>query len=107
MTGESKPDNSLAEIAAVLPFYVVYIFLSGWAFDDYYFRSFGLDPKFLDRNFHDTLVKGFTVIFVGSWVWIPYGLLLLPLFFRYLLRRPWLKLLGTAALALILLFAVY
>ena len=107
MTGELRWYNPLSEISMLLPFYVVYIFLSGWAFDDYYFRSFGLDPKFLDRNFHDTLVKGFTIIFAGSGVWIPYALLLLPLLVKNFPRRPFLRLLSTVALALMLLVTVY
>jgi len=60
---ETKSYNFLSDVSMLLPLCVVYIFLSGWAFDDYYFRFFGLDPKFLDLGFHDTLVRGFTVIF--------------------------------------------
>lgn len=66
----------LTDLTALLPLYVVYIFLSGWAFNDYYFRFFGLDPRFLDLGFHDTLLRGFTVMFVGSaWMWCIYPLL--------------------------------
>jgi hypothetical protein len=66
----------VSELAALLPFYVVCIFLSGWAYDDYYFRLFGIDPRFLDLGFHDTLVKGFTIIFSGAiWLVAPYAAL--------------------------------
>jgi hypothetical protein len=72
--------NFLADVSMLLPLCVVYIFLSGWAFDDYYFRFFGLDPKFLDLGFHYTLVRGFTVIFIGArWLSVLYiALLLIP-----------------------------
>lgn len=63
---ETRSYNFLSDVSMLLPLCVVYIFLSGWAFDDYYFRFFGLDPKFLDLGFHDTLVRGFTIIFAGA-----------------------------------------
>lgn len=106
MPGESK--NPLLELSAVLPFFAIYIFLSGWAFDDFYFRSFGLDPKLLDLNFHDTLVKGFTIAFSGSWwLFIVYALLLLPILLSSSTSSSCAKLLWTTALGIVLLLAVY
>jgi hypothetical protein len=43
--------------------YAGYVFLSGWAFLDSYFRFFGIDPKSLDISFYETLTKGFTPLF--------------------------------------------
>jgi hypothetical protein len=108
MPAEPKSYHPLSELSAVLPFYAVYIFLSGWAFDDFYFRSFGLDPKLLDLNFHDTLVKGFTIAFGGSWwLLIPYALLLIPLFLSSVAWSPRSKLLLTVMAGVVLLLAVY
>jgi len=43
---------------------------------NYYFRFFGLDPRFLDIGFHDTLLRGFTVMLSSSaWMWFIYPLL--------------------------------
>jgi hypothetical protein len=71
----------LTTASQLLTLYVAYVFLSGWSFQDYYFRSFGLDPRVLEFNFQTTLVKGFTVLFThGVGLWWAYGpLLALPL----------------------------
>ena len=108
-SAEAKSFVLLSDISALLPLYVVCIFLSGWAFDDYYFRLFGLDPRFLDLGFHDTLVKGFTIIFAGaSWLTVPYGALLLVTLFLSLIRwPPWVKFLFMAVLFTALLLSVY
>jgi hypothetical protein len=86
----SKDYNFLSDVSMLLPIYVVYLFLSGWAFNDYYFRFFGLDSRFLDVSFHDTLLRAFTLIFAtADWtLWFLYGSLFLvpPLVNRFALR---------------------
>ena len=106
---ETKSYNFLSDVSMLLPLCVVYIFLSGWAFDDYYFRFFGLDPKFLDLGFHDTLVRGFTVIFIGARLLgvLYVALLLVPPFLNISRWRPLIKILLMAALFIALLPAVY
>jgi len=56
----------LSTMSKLLPVYAIYFFVSGWAFWDYYFRYFGIDPRSLDIGFYDTLMKGFTVLFSGQ-----------------------------------------
>jgi hypothetical protein len=106
---ETKNYSFLSDVSMLLPLCVVYIFLSGWAFDDYYFRFFGLDPKFLDVGFHDTLVRGFTVIFIGArWLSTFYvALFLTPPILNISSWRPLIRLLLMAVLFVGLLPAVY
>ena len=44
----------ISSVIRLLPIYVVYVFLAGWTFYDYYFRHFGVNPRSLDIAFHDT-----------------------------------------------------
>ncbi len=86
---ENKDTDGLpSQISGLLALYVVYVFLSGWAFLDYYFRFFGIDPKTLDISLYDTLAKGFTVLFTGgAWLWIVYiALVLLPILLNTILK---------------------
>lgn len=86
---ENKDAGGLpSQIPALLTLYVIYVFLSGWAFLDYYFRFFGIDPKTLDISLYDTLAKGFTILFTGGkWLWIIYvALVFLPLLFGTILK---------------------
>jgi hypothetical protein len=68
----------LSNVVKLLPVYAVYVFIAGWTFFDYYFRYFGVSPKWLDIAFHDTLTKGFTILFGGGGLklWLVYGLML-------------------------------
>lgn len=75
--GEPKsPISSLAELLGV---YLVYFFVSGWAFLDHYYRSFNLDLSSIDISVPDTLVRGLTVLFIDGphvWLWIIYLIVL-------------------------------
>lgn len=68
----------LSSVVKLLPVYAVYVFIAGWTFFDYYFRYFGVSPKWLDIAFHDTLTKGFTILFGGGGLklWLVYLLML-------------------------------
>jgi len=59
----------------LLPLYAVYVYIPGWTFYDYYFRYFGVNPKWLDIELHDTLTRGFAILFAGGkelwWVYLP------------------------------------
>lgn len=68
----------LSNVVKLLPVYAVYVFIAGWTFYDYYFRYFGVNPRWLDIAFHDTLTKGFTILFNGGGLklWLVYGLML-------------------------------
>ena len=57
-----SPEPSLK----LLPVYAVYVFIAGWTFSDHYYRYFGVNPKWLDIDFHDSLTKGFTILFGGG-----------------------------------------
>jgi len=71
-------DGILSNVVKLLPVYAVYVFIAGWTFSDYYFRYFGVSPRWLDIAFHDTLTKGFTILFGGGGLklWLVYGLML-------------------------------
>lgn len=59
-----------------LPLYGIYLFISGWASLDSYYRFFGMDPKSLDIGLYDTLVRGFTILFPVphfSFTWLVCG----------------------------------
>jgi hypothetical protein len=56
-------EGLLSSTIKLLPLYGIYVFLSGWASLDSYYRFFGLDPKSLDIGLYDTLLRGFTILF--------------------------------------------
>jgi len=65
----------LSHISQLLGLYLVYVFISGWAFSDAYCRNFGLNPRWIDFSSYDILVGGFTVLFLGgSWLLPFYAL---------------------------------
>lgn len=72
MTDEKRTADSnigiLGAVSQLLVVYAIYLFISGWAFLDYYYRYYGIDTRWLDLGFYDTLVKGFTVLFTGGWI---------------------------------------
>jgi hypothetical protein len=71
-------ESSFSTVSQYLGFYVVYIFISGWAFGDFYLRDMGLSPRWLDLSLYDILVSGFTILFTGGkWLWPFYLLVLL------------------------------
>jgi hypothetical protein len=53
----------ISKVPQLFAIYVVYIFLAGWAFDSFYYRSFGVDATLLDLSLQSVLVRGFTAIF--------------------------------------------
>jgi len=107
-------------IAKLLPVYAIYVFVSGWAFWDYYFRYFGTDPRWLDIGFNDTLMKGFTVLFSdekhisasflegAGLLWLVYiALFLITLIVLQTIQSQVRSRLLIASLLAILLFFVY
>ena len=106
----SKEYNVLSDVSMLLPIYVIYLFLSGWAFNDYYFRFFGLDPRFLDVSFHDTLLRAFTLMFAtADWtLWFVYGsLFLVPPLVNRSAFRPALKIILLSIFFVTLLLWIY
>lgn len=66
MPDDRDSGAALSTVVKLLPVYAVYVFIAGWTFSDYYFRFFGVNPRWLDIAFHDTLTKGFTILFSGK-----------------------------------------
>lgn len=100
--------NFLSDVSMLLPIYAIYLFLSGWAFNDHYFRFFGLDPKFLELSFHDTLFRAFTLA-TGDWeLWFIYGVLFAvpALVNRSALDSVW-KILSLSIFFVVLLLCIY
>jgi hypothetical protein len=62
-TSESEREDLLSSTIKLLPLYGIYVFLSGWASLDSYYKFFGMDPKSLDIGLYDTLLRGFTLLF--------------------------------------------
>jgi hypothetical protein len=75
---EAEGKGLVSKLTQFFPLYVIYLFLSGWTFFDYYFREFQLDPRWLDLPAQEILVKGFTVLFTGRyWLLSIYVLVIL------------------------------
>jgi len=92
MPNDRSEGGFVSVVVKLLPLYLVYVFLSGWTFLDYYFRFFGLNPRWLDLSFYDTLVKGFTILYTGGeLLWPVYiAVLVLPFAFDGCLKdRHW------------------
>lgn len=103
---ESEKAGLISTVSKLLALYAVYVFISGWAFLDYYYRYYGVDTRWLDLTTYDILIKGFTVLFTGGWgLWPLYILLIaLPLIAeRKVKNRIWSVLAITVVLLLILL----
>lgn len=60
-------EGLMAKLTQLSALYVVYLFISGWTFFDYYYREFGIDPRWLDLPLQEILMKGFTILFTGGW----------------------------------------
>ena len=74
----SNGDSWIAKIPAFLGLYLIYLFVSGWTFGDFYLRELGLSPRWLELSVYDILITGFTVLFTGGrWLWPFYLLALL------------------------------
>jgi len=111
MPDDSSELDFVSLIVKLLPLYLVYVFLSGWTFLDYYFRDFGVNPRWLDLSFYDTLVKGFTILYTGGkLLWLVYlAALVLPVAVDGSLKgRHWaLSKLLPAVVLFALIFPVY
>ncbi len=91
-------ESFIAKLTQLLAVYVVYVFLSGWTFFYFYYRQFGVDPRWFDLPVQETLVKGFTILFTsGPWLWPCYiAMLVVPLWLdgkASLRDRLWVRLL--------------
>lgn len=106
VTADQDTGGLISTVSKLLALYAVYVFISGWAFLDYYYRYYGVDTRWLDLTTYDILIKGFTVLFTGGWLlWPLYiALIALPLVAeRKVQNRIWSVLAITAALLGILL----
>lgn len=63
VSNDGTTEDFVTATIKLIPLYGAYLFLSGWASSDYYYRFFGMDPKSLDMGLYDTLLRGFTVLF--------------------------------------------
>jgi hypothetical protein len=94
----------VSAVSQLLVLYAIYVFISGWAFLDYYFRYFGVDTRWLDLSTYDVLIKGFTVLFTGSyWLGPLYFLVIvLPL----IAERKFQKSIGSILFVTLVLLAI-
>jgi hypothetical protein len=99
----------ISTVSQLLILYGVYVFISGWAFLDYYFRYYGIDPRWLDIGSYDILIKGFTALFTGGgWLWPLYILLIvIPVIAEFEVRRATLSVLLVSGALIVILLGVY
>jgi hypothetical protein len=58
----------IGKISGLLGFYAIYVFLAGWTFLNVYFRSFGLDPRWITLASIEVPMKAVTAVFaVHGW----------------------------------------
>jgi hypothetical protein len=63
---ERQPPTVVSKLSGLIGLYAVFVYLSGWTFLDYYYRSFGLNTTWLDISITETLMKGFIILFEGG-----------------------------------------
>src|SRR6266404_8016741 len=99
----------VSAVSQLLVLYAIYVFISGWAFLDYYFRYFGVDTRWLDLSTYDVLIKGFTVLFTGGWgLWPLYFLVIVvPLIAERKFRTSIGSILFVTLVLLAILLSVY
>jgi len=66
--------NVLANVTGFFGLYGLYVFVAGHTFFDYYYGTYGVDPRWLDLGFAEVMVRGFTVLFLwrGIILWLIY-----------------------------------
>jgi hypothetical protein len=75
--GKLAENGMVSKLTQLFALFVIYVFLSGWTFFDYYYRFFQIDPRWLDLPLQEVLVKGFTILFTsGYWLWLLYLLMI-------------------------------
>jgi hypothetical protein len=101
----SVGDSWIAKVTAYFGFYLIYVFISGWTFGEFYFRELGLSPRWLDLSIYDILTTGFTVLLTGGkWLWPFYlAVLVIPILLE---RSSWSNRLSVRLTTAVLLFAV-
>jgi len=110
MPEEPEKGGLVSAVAQLLVVYGIYVFISGWAFLDYYFRYFGLDTRWLDLSTPEVLIKGFTVLFSHLWwvLWPIYVLLFtVPLIVERKLQKSFGVALAVVVFMLLMLFPIY
>lgn len=99
-----------SKVSQYLGLYVIYVYISGWAFGSFYLRYLGLSPHWLDLGVSDSLVSGFTILFTGGkWLWPFYvAVLLIPVTLELLPwgNRPFVRIMSTVVMVA-LLFPIY
>jgi hypothetical protein len=63
---QRQPPTVVSKLSGLIGLYAVFVYLSGWTFLDYYYRSFGLNTTWLDISITETLMKGFIILFEGG-----------------------------------------
>ncbi len=86
---EEEAEILLSLVSKLVPILAIFLFLSGWAFLDYYYRFFGMNLKSLDIGLYDTLLTGFTLLFpvgdISLSHWPLYGAVLMWLVYSSLI----------------------
>jgi hypothetical protein len=81
---EKQSSTVVGKISGLVGLYAIFVFLSGWTYLDYYYRTFGIYTRWLDISIPETLMKGFIILFEGGeWLWVIYVfILVVPVLFE-------------------------
>lgn len=99
-------DSLIGKASGLLALYSVFFFFSGWTFFDFYYRSFGLSPRWVDLSSAEILTKGFTILKDGGGLlWFIYLIvLILPIIWDLQSMRRYR--LSQTLLAIVLILAI-
>jgi hypothetical protein len=81
---ENEQSTVVGKISGLVGLYAIFVFISGWTYLDFYYRTFGVYSRWLDISISETLTKGFLILFEGGqWLWVIYiFVLVVPVLFE-------------------------
>jgi hypothetical protein len=63
---EQETNTVVSKLSSLVGLYAIFVYVSGWTYLDYYYRSFGLYTRWIDISLPETLMKGFIILFEGG-----------------------------------------
>lgn len=99
---DQQTSTVISKISALVGLYAIFVYLSGWTFLDYYYRTFGIYTRWFEISIPETLLKGFVILFEGGqWLWVVYAFILLAPTLEavpYLRAKTWAQLIVAAVM---------
>jgi hypothetical protein len=103
---EKAEKNVLAKVTGFFALYGLYVFVAGHSFFDYYYGTYGIDPRWLDLGFAEVMIRGFTALFLwqGILLWPIYIFVIIaPISFELISRFGQKPILRASVIAILLL----